>query len=106
MRQPDRDTDHQGDGEGRLPESAQIIPFKRRAGSGMTKRPNAGGSLQQSADEEDRIRMRQNIAAAIVLIALLAAGGWLITNLRTSVRIEMCVEAGHTNCSPLQPTSR
>ncbi|MBN9260097.1 MAG: hypothetical protein J0I57_12660 [Hyphomicrobium sp.] len=50
--------------------------------------------------------MRQNIAAAIVLIAILVAGGWLITQLRTSVRIEMCVEAGHANCSPLQPTTR
>ncbi len=106
MRQPDPDTDHQGDGAGHTPESAQIIPFKRRAGSDATKRSSAGGSLQQSVDEEDRLLMRQNIAAAVVLIALLAAGGWLITNLRTSVRVEMCIEAGHANCSPLQPTSR
>jgi hypothetical protein len=106
MRQPDRDADHQGDGAGHMPESAQIIPFKRRAGSGAPKRLSSDGSLQQSAVEEDRLRMRQNIAAAVVLIALLAAGSWLIANLRTSVRIEMCVEAGHANCSPLQPTSR
>lgn len=70
------------------------------------KRPLGNDLARLRAEEEDRLRMRQNIAAAIVLIAILVAGGWLITQLRTSVRIEMCVEAGHANCSPLQPTTR
>lgn len=70
------------------------------------KRPLGSDLARLRAEEEDRLRMRQNIAAAIVLIAILVAGGWLITQLRTSVRIEMCVEAGHANCSPLQPTTR
>ena len=45
--------------------------------------------------------MQQNVAAAIIVLVLVAAGFWLIDHLRTSARIAACVEAGHRNCVPL-----
>jgi hypothetical protein len=54
-------------------------------------------------DEEDGLGMR-NLAAAALLVALIAAGGWLIDHLCESARIEMCREAGHPHWAPLNPT--
>jgi hypothetical protein len=62
--------------------------------------------LRQLEDEQDRRRMRENLAAACVLVLLLVAGVWLIDHLRTSAHIEMCLEAGHRNCAPLNPDFR
>lgn len=47
--------------------------------------------------------MRQNLAAAVVLIVLLLVGGWLVMHLRMSLRVEACLEAGYRNCSMLRP---
>jgi hypothetical protein len=53
--------------------------------------------------EEDRRRMQQNLAAALIIVFLIASGIWLIDHLRASARIAACVEAGHHNCMPLDP---
>jgi hypothetical protein len=45
--------------------------------------------------------MQQNLAAAIVIVLIITSGFWLIDHLRTSARIAACVEAGHSNCVPL-----
>jgi hypothetical protein len=58
----------------------------------------------QAADEksEDRLRMRQNLAAFLVIVAIVAAGTWLMANLHYYSRLQACLEAGHRNCLPLQ----
>ena len=52
-------------------------------------------------DVEDRIRMRQNMAALVVIVAIVVLGSWLIDSLRYYSRIQACVEAGHRNCVPV-----
>ena len=58
---------------------------------------------QPTDDVEDRIRMRQNMAALAVIVAIVALGSWLMDSLHYYSRIHMCVEAGHRNCVPLDP---
>jgi hypothetical protein len=52
-------------------------------------------------DVDDRMRMRQNMAAMIVIVAIVVLGSWLIESLRTYSRIQLCIEAGHRNCVPI-----
>jgi hypothetical protein len=58
----------------------------------------------QISDEasEDRLRMRQNLAAFLVIVAIVAAGTWLMASLHYYSRLQTCLEAGHRNCLPLQ----
>lgn len=51
------------------------------------------------------MRMRENLAAAAIVILLITTGLWLIDHLRASARIELCVEAGRRNCIPLDPAA-
>lgn len=51
---------------------------------------------------EDARRMRQNLAAAVIIIFLLVFGGWLIDRLMRSAKVQACLEAGHRNCVPLE----
>jgi hypothetical protein len=61
------------------------------------------GSRARAADDaDDRLRMRQNLAALAVIAAIIVAGFWLIDSLRYYSRLQACVEAGHRNCLPLQ----
>jgi hypothetical protein len=76
---------------------ARILPFRRR----LPVYPPIVHPLQRYDEEEDRMRMRENLAAAIVIVVLVASGFWLIDHLRTSARIAACVEAGHRDCVPL-----
>jgi hypothetical protein len=50
---------------------------------------------------DERVRMRQNIAAAIAVIILGVATYIVFDNLSASSRIMKCIEAGHRNCVPL-----
>ena len=60
-------------------------------------------SAQAADDErEDRLRMRQNLAAFLVIVAIVAAGTWLMASLHHYSRLRTCLEAGHRNCLPLQ----
>jgi hypothetical protein len=54
-------------------------------------------------DLEDRVRMRQNVAAVLVIVAIVGVGSWLIDSLRHYSRIQTCIEAGHRNCVPVDP---
>ena len=47
--------------------------------------------------DDDRVRMRQNLAAMIVIVCIVVLGTWLIESLRTYSRIQTCIEAGHRN---------
>jgi hypothetical protein len=53
-------------------------------------------------DAEDRLRMRQNLAAIAVIVAVVVLGVWLIDSLHYYSRLQACVEAGHRNCLPLE----
>ena len=52
-------------------------------------------------DAEDRVRMRQNFAAGIAIICIVVLGAWLLEGLRAYSRVQMCLEAGHRNCIPV-----
>lgn len=100
-----RVTSHKDDHEARAASDAtgaRIIPFRHRSNSGGPKNANEAAA-RQAILEEERVRMRQNIAVAVVLIVLMCAGGWLVMHLRESLRIEACIEAGHRSCSTLNP---
>jgi hypothetical protein len=63
-----------------------------------------GSPARQAADEaDDRLRMRQNLAAIAVIVGIVLLGSWLIDSLRYYSRLQACVEAGHRNCLPLEP---
>ena len=63
----------------------------------------APASRAPAADEaEDRLRMRQNLAALGVIVAIVVLGTWLIGSLQYYSRLQACVEAGHRNCLPLE----
>jgi hypothetical protein len=65
---------------------------------GMPIRP-AGPA--RDADDEDRLRMRQNVAAFLVIAAIVGVGAWLMESLHYHSRLQACMEAGHRNCVPL-----
>lgn len=52
--------------------------------------------------EEDRIRMRQNMAAMAAILAILVIGTWVIDGLRSYSRLQTCLLAGHRNCVPIE----
>lgn len=53
-------------------------------------------------DVEDRMRMRQNFAALAVIICIVVLGAWLMESLQAYARLQMCIEAGHRNCMPIE----
>ena len=52
-------------------------------------------------DDEDRLRMRQNMAAFLAIVAIVGVGAWLMDSLHYHSHLQACVEAGHRNCLPL-----
>jgi hypothetical protein len=52
--------------------------------------------------DEDRLRMRQNVAAFVVIAAIVVLGTWLIASLQDYSRLQACIEAGHRNCLPIE----
>jgi hypothetical protein len=62
--------------------------------------PDSRASAADAA--EDRLRMRQNLAAIVAIVAIVVLGGWLIDNLRYYSRLQACFEAGHRSCLPLE----
>jgi hypothetical protein len=89
-----------------------VIPFPRvRARSFRPVEPPTALGAQVSPashsasedDFEDRRRMQQNLAAFLLVVALLVAGAWMIDRLRAYSRTLACLESGHRNCSVLDP---
>jgi hypothetical protein len=58
--------------------------------------------LQDTDADEDRLRMRQNVAAFLVIVAIVGIGSWLMGSLHYYSRLQTCIEAGHRNCLPLE----
>jgi hypothetical protein len=65
---------------------------------GLPARPRQGHAEDDGAD---RLRMRQNLAAFAVIVAIVVLGTWLMESLHYYSRLQACVEAGHRNCLPL-----
>ena len=82
---------------------AKIIAFPRRGAVGRRRLPQISDPLRRMEDEADRRRMRENLAAALIIALLLGTGYWLIDELRASAHVTACLEAGHRNCVPLDP---
>jgi hypothetical protein len=81
------------------PGSENVVAFKRRPAP-----LNEPKAAPQS--DEDRARVRTNVAA-LILAAILVALGWLLVRkLDQSTRIEDCLMAGRSNCAPVDTTSR
>jgi hypothetical protein len=80
---------------------AKILLFRRPAPAAR-KRPYRPISdpLRRIEEDEDRQRIRENIAAAVIVLILVTSGFWLIDHLRTNARIATCLETGHHNCLP------
>jgi hypothetical protein len=69
----------------------------------LTSRVRPARDAQTVDDQsEDRLRMRQNLAAFLAIIAIVAVGSWLMASLQHYSRLQTCLEAGHRNCLPLQ----
>jgi len=80
-------------------ERENVLVFKKRA------------AKQKSADlarerEEDRIRMRTNIAALAMAVLLVGLGWLLVQKLGQSARMQDCLMAGRTNCAPIVVSPR
>lgn len=54
------------------------------------------------SEDDDPGRVRQLVAAVVVLAVLIAAGLWLSGVLRGTSQIQDCVAAGRSNCAPVQ----
>src|SRR5437870_8614838 len=80
---------------------ARILQFKRGLSARRRPVPPIVHPLRRYDEEEDRLRMRENLAAAGIILVLIVSGFWLIDHLRTSARIAACLEAGHHDCVPL-----
>jgi hypothetical protein len=70
----------------------------------LTSPARSAQNARAAHDEEgeDRLRMRQNLAAFLLIVAIVAAGTWLMANLHYYSRLQACLEAGHRNCLPVQ----
>jgi hypothetical protein len=81
-------------------DAGRVLEFKRKL-CAIKKDVPVTDPVRHFETEEDRRRMQQNLAAALLIVFLIASGVWLIDHLRVSARISACVEAGHRNCMPL-----
>ena len=84
---------------------AKIIVFQRKGAVGRTRPAQIRDPLRHIEDEAERRRMRENLAAALIIALLLGMGYWLIDELRASAHVTACLEAGHRNCVPLDAHS-
>jgi hypothetical protein len=78
--------------------SATIIPFPHRRPLLHRRLRPIIDPLRQFEQDEDRRRMRQNLAAGVVVALLVTLGFWLIDGLTTSGHIAVCFESGHQHC--------
>lgn len=70
--------------------------------SALAGRMRPARTVHDKDDDEDRLRMRQNVAAFLVIVAIVGLGSWLMASLHYYSRLQTCIEAGHRNCLPLE----
>ncbi len=81
----------------RRPKGRAVLPP-----SYLSSAPPTLSRANAADEEEDRIRMRQNMAAMAAILAILVIGTWLIDGLRSYSRLQTCLLAGHRNCVPIE----
>jgi hypothetical protein len=88
----------------RLRPQRRIEPPSALGVRGNPAPPARGRPAAELAAEraEDRLRMRQNLAAFVVIAAIVVLGSWLIASLQHYSRVQACIEAGHRNCLPIE----
>lgn len=59
------------------------------------------GTRAHPDDAGDRLRMKQNFGAFLVIVCIVVLGTWLMESLTNYSRIQTCIEAGHRNCVPV-----
>src|SRR5262245_16747427 len=96
-----KDQESAREGAHRLAASAKIIAFARKPKRANAPRSEVTDPLRRLEDADERRRSLQNLIDALIILLLIVAGFWLIDHLRTSARIEACLEAGHRNCLPI-----
>jgi hypothetical protein len=79
----------------------RIIEFQPRLRPDKRKDAPILDPLQQFKITDERLRMKQNLAAAIVLAFLMFAGLWLVSALTASSRMLNCIETGSRTCLPI-----
>ncbi|MFZ4787862.1 MAG: hypothetical protein ACOYLL_07205 [Beijerinckiaceae bacterium] len=52
----------------------------------------------QETAQEEQIRVRQTLFAAIAVLLLMGAGWYLVTELNRSAKLQACMEQGRRNC--------
>ncbi len=52
----------------------------------------------QETAQEEQIRVRQTLYAAIAVLLLMGAGWYLVTELNRSSKLQACMEQGRRNC--------
>jgi hypothetical protein len=82
-------------------DGAKILAFRPRPRTARAGWPRISDPLGRMEAEDDRRRMRENLAAALIIVLLFGIGYLVISELRASARIAACLEAAHRNCMPL-----
>src|SRR5262245_39897222 len=83
---------------------ARLRPLRPIEPPGALTNPVRPAPQASTSDDEreERARMRQNLAAFLVIVAIVTVGGWLIASLHYYSRLQTCLVAGHRNCLPLE----
>ena len=86
--------------------SLKAARSRLRAGRPVQPPPALTGPVPHTTrahpdDAGDRMRMKQNFAAFLVIVCIVVLGTWLMESLTTYSRIQTCIEAGHRNCVPV-----
>lgn len=81
----------------RLRAPVRVEPPAALASARPAQRANAA-----DAGSEDRLRMRQNLAAFLIVAIIVTTGTWLMTSLHHYSQLQACLLAGHRNCLPVQ----
>ena len=84
----------------RFPSSRPSRAARRDADPAHVDRELTRMPIDEEPDDYN-MRARQNVGAAIALILLFLGGLWLAFALRSYLKTEECLEAGHRNCAPI-----
>jgi hypothetical protein len=77
------------------PKSAKIVGFKEAQQRFRRK------SLPAIDAEEEKRRIRSNVAALLFAALLIGVGWILVQKLGASARMQDCLMSGRTNCAPI-----
>ncbi len=80
--------------------SSNVIAFRRPAGQGRNP------AMPEPDYDDDRRRVRSNIAALVFAGLLVVVGLMLVRVLAEKSRLDDCLMSGRTNCLPIEAPPR